>query len=156
MRETAKPGRVTKRNYDIVLHSNRSIKALAAAAGMPVELVFSALDDPATYAPVLRRLAATESEGSEIKGNCCFCKKPLENPVTKNGKIRKFCGSACKHKASNRRQAAAAHQLHSLHPDFVKVVKKTTKGAWGGGERTDVTVAWKKAYESSQPKRGEL
>jgi len=42
-----------------------------------------------------------------------------------------------------------AHDLHDLHPDFVKVVEKETKGAWGGGTRTDVRIAWKKAYESS-------
>lgn len=42
-----------------------------------------------------------------------------------------------------------AHELHALHPDFVKVVEKETKGAWGGGVRTDVRIAWKKAYENS-------
>jgi hypothetical protein len=45
--------------------------------------------------------------------------------------------------------AAAAHALRALHPDFVKVVQKQTKTAWGGGERTDVKIAWKKAYQSS-------
>lgn len=44
-------------------------------------------------------------------------------------------------------QAAGAHGLKKLHPDFVTVVTKETKGAWGGGERTDVRIAWKKAYE---------
>jgi hypothetical protein len=43
-------------------------------------------------------------------------------------------------------QAAAALELAKLHPGYVKVVEKTTKGAWGGGTRTDVTVQWKKAY----------
>jgi hypothetical protein len=38
-----------------------------------------------------------------------------------------------------------AYVLASRHPGFVKVVKKTTKGAWGGGERTDVVVSWKQA-----------
>lgn len=47
-------------------------------------------------------------------------------------------------------QTRAAQQLQKLHPAFVKVVKKTTKAAWGGGERTDVTIQWKKAYESSK------
>ena len=46
--------------------------------------------------------------------------------------------------------AEDAENLRQLHPDFVKVVEKTTKGAWGGGKRVDVTIAWKKAYESSQ------
>lgn len=47
-------------------------------------------------------------------------------------------------------QAQAAHQLARLHPGFVRTVEKTTKGAWGGGTRTDVQISWKKAYASSQ------
>lgn len=47
-------------------------------------------------------------------------------------------------------QAKAAHRLKELHPDFVTVVEKTTKTAWGGATRTDVRIQWKKAYESSQ------
>jgi hypothetical protein len=45
---------------------------------------------------------------------------------------------------------AEAHKLKALHPEFVEVVVKDTKRAWGGGERKDVRCAWKKAYESSQ------
>lgn len=48
------------------------------------------------------------------------------------------------------KQAAAAHKLAKLHPGFVKTVEKTTKTAWNGATRTDVRIAWKKAYESSQ------
>lgn len=47
-------------------------------------------------------------------------------------------------------QAAAAHKLAELHPDFVKVVTKTSnsEGAWEGlKERTDVNVFWRKAAE---------
>lgn len=40
-------------------------------------------------------------------------------------------------------------QLAKLHPGFVKVVEKETKSAWGGGVRTDVQVAWKKARASA-------
>lgn len=46
-------------------------------------------------------------------------------------------------------QDAEARKLAGLHPGFVKVVQKTTKGAWGGGTRTDVTVAWKQARKSA-------
>lgn len=46
-------------------------------------------------------------------------------------------------------QAEGANTLKRLHPDFVTVVTKETKGAWGGGERTDVRIAWKKARESA-------
>lgn len=44
--------------------------------------------------------------------------------------------------------ARAARTLAGLHHPFVTVVEKTTKGAWGGGTRTDVRIQWKKAYES--------
>lgn len=44
-------------------------------------------------------------------------------------------------------QAEAAKALAAKYPGFVKAVEKTTKGAWGGGTRTDVTVYWKKAYQ---------
>ena len=47
-------------------------------------------------------------------------------------------------------QAEGAELLGSLHPDFVRVVEKKTKEAWGGGTRKDVIVQWKKAYASSQ------
>lgn len=46
-------------------------------------------------------------------------------------------------------QASGAHGLAKLHPAFVAVVEKETKGAWGGGVRTDVRIAWKKAYDSA-------
>ena len=49
------------------------------------------------------------------------------------------------------KQAAAAHSLAELH-SHVKVVKKKTKDGWcadENGERTDVTIYWKKTYESS-------
>lgn len=44
-----------------------------------------------------------------------------------------------------------AEELAELHPGFVNVTKKKTKTAWKkyGGVRTDVTIYWKKAYESS-------
>jgi hypothetical protein len=42
-----------------------------------------------------------------------------------------------------------ANELATLHPDFVKVVEKETKTSWGGGVRTDVSIKWKKAYDSA-------
>ncbi len=47
-------------------------------------------------------------------------------------------------------QKEAAEKLAELHAPFVKTVLKKTKTAWGGEERTDVIVQWKKAYESSE------
>ena len=46
-------------------------------------------------------------------------------------------------------QAEAAHRLAELHPGLVKVVQKETKGAWGGGARTDVVISWKKAFNAN-------
>lgn len=43
-------------------------------------------------------------------------------------------------------QAHAATMLARKHHPFVKVVQKQTKTAWGGANRTDVRIAWKKAF----------
>jgi len=43
-----------------------------------------------------------------------------------------------------------AHALRDLHPEFVRIVHKNTKNAWGGGARDDVVVQWRRAYESSK------
>lgn len=40
-------------------------------------------------------------------------------------------------------------RLAEMFPDYVTVVKKTTKTAWGGGERYDVRIKWKRAYAES-------
>jgi len=45
-------------------------------------------------------------------------------------------------------QAINAEKLARFHPGFVKVVKKETKGSFGGGVRTDVLIQWKKAYQA--------
>lgn len=49
-------------------------------------------------------------------------------------------------------QADAARALAAKYPLFVQAVEKTTKGAWGGGTRTDVKIFWKKAYASGKRK----
>ena len=46
-------------------------------------------------------------------------------------------------------QAQAAHKLADTFPQFVTAVQKETKGAWGGGVRTDVRIQWKKALASA-------
>lgn len=49
----------------------------------------------------------------------------------------------------------ASHRLKELHPDFVTLVEKETKSSWKASKgsdpvkRTDVRIAWKKAYASS-------
>lgn len=47
-------------------------------------------------------------------------------------------------------QDANAHRLAERHPGFVKVVRKMTKTAWGGKERTDVVVQWKQARKAGE------
>ena len=50
---------------------------------------------------------------------------------------------------------AAAEGLYKLHPQFVKVEEKTTSKPWAGFDtnvRTDVTVAWRKAFEFGKNK----
>ena len=54
----------------------------------------------------------------------------------------------CSHFRTHEVQARNAAMLANLHPDYVTVVDKETKGAWGGGVRKDVRVQWKKAYEN--------
>ena len=49
-------------------------------------------------------------------------------------------------------QADAARALQAKYPGIVKAVEKTTKGAWGGGTRTDVNIQWKKAFKQGVKK----
>jgi len=49
-------------------------------------------------------------------------------------------------------QKQAAIGLHKAFPEFVTIVKKTSKTGWSiaKGERYDVRVQWQKAYKSSE------
>jgi hypothetical protein len=76
------------------------------------------------YVGALCNMYVNNQPGSQIAGGCSGQRTP-EN------------------------QHAAALRLAELHPGFVTVVRKTTKTSWGGRGRTDVRIAWKKAYESS-------
>jgi hypothetical protein len=77
-----------------------------------------------------------------------------QNVVLNNYTHNQAGGSAakggCSHFRTPELHGWNARRLAELHPGVVKVVQKTTKGAWGGGERTDVNIQWKKAYESSR------
>lgn len=68
-----------------------------------------------------------DQNGSDLPGGCSTYRTP------------EFQDSWCR-------------RLQELHTDFVKVVQKETKVAWGGGQRTDVNIAWKKAFKSSGAK----
>lgn len=48
-------------------------------------------------------------------------------------------------------QSEAAYKLQDLHPEFVRVTMKNNASGGDFGERTDVQIYWKKAYESSFP-----
>lgn len=70
--------------------------------------------------PVLNRWVSNQGGGSNSAGGCSTFRTLLL-------------------------QEENAHRLAKLHPGFVKVVRKQTTSAWGGQERTDVMVQWKKA-----------
>lgn len=46
-------------------------------------------------------------------------------------------------------QTQAAYWMAEHHHPYVAVVNKKTKTAWGGLERTDVIIQWKRAYEDA-------
>ena len=46
-------------------------------------------------------------------------------------------------------QEAGARGLAKLWPDYVKLVTKQTKTAWGGQARTDVVIQWKRCYNDN-------
>lgn len=59
----------------------------------------------------------------------------------------------CKEYRTLETQKEAAFTLSAKYPGLVTPVEKETKGSWGGGVRTDVRIAWKKAYTSGLIKR---
>jgi len=67
-----------------------------------------------------------------------------------NGQGSSNAEGGCSHYRTKEVLAEAAKGLKKLHPEFVTLVEKETKGAWGGGKRLDVMIQWKKAYASSQ------
>lgn len=69
---------------------------------------------------MLNQWVSNQAGGSDAPGGCSEYRTPLV-------------------------QTEAAYALAARHPGFVKVVKKQTKNAWGGQERTDVVVQWKQA-----------
>jgi len=66
-----------------------------------------------------------------------------------NGQGTSGAKGGCSHFRTLELHNENAKKLAELHKPFVKLVEKTTKGAWGGATRLDVMVQWKKAFESS-------
>lgn len=62
----------------------------------------------------------------------------------------------CSQYRTMKMQRDAALLLKQYFPNFVTVVTKKTKTAWGGEERTDVRIQWKKAFASAGRKDGPL
>lgn len=58
----------------------------------------------------------------------------------------------CKEYRTLETQKEAAFALAAKYPGLVTPVEKETKGSWGGGVRTDVRIAWKKAYQRGTAK----
>lgn len=68
------------------------------------------------------------------------------NTYANNQAAGSGAAGGCSHFRTPELHAMNARLLAILHPGLVKVTEKETKGAWGGGTRTDVIVYWKKAY----------
>lgn len=67
-----------------------------------------------------------------------------------NGQRKSNDDGGCSLYRTPKLMTEAAQGLYSLHPQFVKVQQKKTSKPWAGFDtnvRTDVTVAWRKAYD---------
>lgn len=75
-------------------------------------------------------------------------KTPILNYVVHNQSGSNSAGG-CSLYRDDKMLEDSAHKLAELHPGLVRVVRKQTKTAWGGQERTDVVISWRKAYANS-------
>lgn len=125
------------RNTDNFMFNTRIMRVLAYRADIMK-------NEGITYAPMALM--------SDFHVNLQFLRKGYDTVVVNNW-CQNHGGSdtagGCSHFRTKELLEENAHLLKSLHPEYVKVVKKETKGAWGGGARTDVTIQWKKARNES-------
>lgn len=76
--------------------------------------------------------------------NCCFYHWAFNQSMTN-------AAGGCSTYRTRELQHEAAHALAALHPGFVRPrLKQNKTDADGLGTRTEVTVYWKKAFQSSQ------
>lgn len=80
----------------------------------------------------------------------CLLEHGYQNIVLNNyahNQAGSGAAGGCSHFRTKELHAANARKLAELHPRYVTLVEKTTKGAWGGGTRTDVRIQWKQALK---------
>jgi len=122
------------RNTERFIHTNRMIRILAydAAILRRLKVRFDALPVMEDFHTTLRLL--------RLGFDNIIVNSIVQNQYGSNA------AGGCSQYRTPAMQEASAHLLKEHHPDFVKVVKKKTKTAWGWGERTDVIVQWKRAF----------
>ena len=76
----------------------------------------------------------------------------IENHQFTNNQNGSNIQGGCKEYRTLETQGDAARELAAKYPLYVQTVEKETKTSWGGGVRTDVKIAWKKAYKAGQAK----
>lgn len=76
----------------------------------------------------------------------------IENHMFTSNQNGSNIQGGCKEYRTMETQCDAARQLAAKYPLYVQTVEKFTKTSWGGGVRTDVKIAWKKAFKAGQLK----
>ncbi|MFO0448609.1 MAG: hypothetical protein ACK52I_08100 [Pseudomonadota bacterium] len=83
-----------------------------------------------------------------VGGTCVVANKWVTNQRSGSG-----AKGGCSSYRTLEMHGDAARQLAALYPEYVTVVHKQTKTAWGGQPRLDVRVAWKKAAAAGKASR---
>lgn len=83
-----------------------------------------------------------------VGGTCVVANKWVTNQRSGSG-----AKGGCSSYRTLEMHGEAARQLAALYPEYVTVVHKQTKTAWGGQPRLDVRVAWKKAAAAGKVRK---
>ena len=124
------------RNTDNFMYTTRMMRLLAYDASIikKQEFKFAPATFMCDFHMTLELLRANYN--NIILNNYCNDQKSSNAP------------GGCSGQRTMEGQAEAALYLAREHRQYVKVVQKKTKTAWGGQMRTDVIVQWKKAYQN--------